>query len=71
MAIPFLIPALKVIGGAVIVSGIWGAANVAKETGDAIEHAGDAAEKSVTFMDRVIVLTIIGGVIYMGAKAVK
>lgn len=67
----WLAPVLKIVGSSVVVAGIWGGANVVKETGDAIENAGEAAQKSVSFMDRVIVLTVIGGALYVGAKVLK
>lgn len=59
-----LIPLLWLAGGSVGVAGIWGTAKVAEETGEAVE-------KSEGFLTRVIILTVVGGVIYFGAKAVK
>ena len=61
---PFLIPILWATGGVAGATAIWGAASVAEETGEAVE-------KSEGFLTRVIVLTVIGGAIYFGAKAVK
>ncbi|MDD9178430.1 MULTISPECIES: hypothetical protein [Aliivibrio] len=63
MALP-LIPLLWIAGGSVGVAALHGTAKVAEETGEAVE-------KSEGFLTRVIVLTVIGGVIYFGAKAVK
>ncbi|XDF78835.1 hypothetical protein AAFX60_006940 [Aliivibrio fischeri] len=64
MALPLLVPILALTGGSLGVAAIYGTAKVAEETGEAVE-------KSEGFLTRVIVLTVIGGAIYFGAKAVK
>ena len=69
MALPILIPLLKIAGGAVVVSGIFSISDLMKNTGNAAEDLGNAAKKSEGFLDRVLVLSAIFSAAYISGMA--
>ncbi|MGR5243075.1 hypothetical protein ACPV36_19540 [Photobacterium damselae] len=68
---PVLIPLFKIVAGAMGVAGIWGVAEVAKNTSEAVKETNKVVKNSGAFMDRTIALTAIGGAIYLGGKLLK
>ena len=60
-------PFIPIIAGAFVVSGVLSVSDLIKNTSDAIENAGNAAKKSESFLDRVIILSVIGGALYISS----